>query len=136
MDSIHATYKFNINPVPSKEYWTTTNYIKTDPPYIKRPIGRPKVHARKRDPVEVANDEPIITAFEGSSKTFRAKQQIRRRTSKRLVAASQQENPIPAEAMEPPKSPIAGPSKETLAAAGPAAQRVWQFMPTPGLSKK
>ncbi|MED6197866.1 hypothetical protein PIB30_060803 [Stylosanthes scabra] len=85
---------------------------------------------------EVGNDEPIITDYEGPSKRFRAKQQIRKRTSKRLVSASQQENPIPTEAMEPPKSPVASPSKETLAAAGPAAQRIWQFMPTPGLSKK
>ncbi|MED6178630.1 hypothetical protein PIB30_109417, partial [Stylosanthes scabra] len=34
-------------------YWTTTAYIKTEPPVIKRPIGRPKVHSRKRDLVEV-----------------------------------------------------------------------------------
>ncbi|MED6105884.1 hypothetical protein PIB30_000012 [Stylosanthes scabra] len=38
---------------PSEEYWTTTKYLKTDPPVIKQPIGRPKVHARKRDLAEV-----------------------------------------------------------------------------------
>ncbi|MED6223869.1 hypothetical protein PIB30_078321 [Stylosanthes scabra] len=53
MEAIHATYAFHINPVPSEEYWSTTKYLKTNPPVIKRPIGRPKVHARKRDPAEV-----------------------------------------------------------------------------------
>ncbi|MED6177048.1 hypothetical protein PIB30_094059 [Stylosanthes scabra] len=52
MVSIHETYKYHIQPVPSEQYWSTINYLKTDAPIIKRPIGRPKVHNRKRDPVE------------------------------------------------------------------------------------
>ncbi|MED6159075.1 hypothetical protein PIB30_038948 [Stylosanthes scabra] len=65
MDSIHATYRFHINLVPSEEYWTTTNYLKIDSPFIKRPIGRPKVHARQRDPVEVLIESDKL------KKTFR-----------------------------------------------------------------
>ncbi|MED6134831.1 hypothetical protein PIB30_040612 [Stylosanthes scabra] len=42
-----------ISLVSSEAYWTTTKYLKTDPPIIKRPIGRSKVQARKKDPVEV-----------------------------------------------------------------------------------
>ncbi|MED6224333.1 hypothetical protein PIB30_082962, partial [Stylosanthes scabra] len=42
MESFHVTYKHSINPVPSEEYWSNTLYLKTDPPLIKRPIGRPK----------------------------------------------------------------------------------------------
>ncbi|MED6116391.1 hypothetical protein PIB30_099878 [Stylosanthes scabra] len=38
--------------LPSESYWSNTNYLKTDAPFIKRPIGRPKLHSRKRDPVE------------------------------------------------------------------------------------
>ncbi|MED6112657.1 hypothetical protein PIB30_063587 [Stylosanthes scabra] len=52
MKSIHATYKHIINPVPSEQYWGNRNYLKTEAPYIKRPIRRPKVHNRRRDPVE------------------------------------------------------------------------------------
>ncbi|MED6210542.1 hypothetical protein PIB30_065024 [Stylosanthes scabra] len=52
MDSIHATFKHSIHPVPSEQYWANRDYLKTDAPIIKRPIGRPKVHNRKRDPVE------------------------------------------------------------------------------------
>ncbi|MED6109990.1 hypothetical protein PIB30_038802 [Stylosanthes scabra] len=33
-------------------------------------------------------------------------------------------------------SPKASPSSETLATAGPGAQKIWQFMPTPTLVKK
>ncbi|MED6159409.1 hypothetical protein PIB30_042105 [Stylosanthes scabra] len=65
MDSIHATYKNNIQPVPSEEFWDTTNYIKTEPPIIKRPIRRPKVHNRKRDPIEALMDGDKL------KKTFR-----------------------------------------------------------------
>ncbi|MED6113122.1 hypothetical protein PIB30_067959 [Stylosanthes scabra] len=245
MEAIHATYKFNISPVPSKEYWTTTKYMKTDPPFIKRPIGRPKVHDRKRDQVEdlieghklkktfmitcskcgenghnfkpckgapsnpnwkpktrknrrgvsttepateiqisqsaptpearlhlilgllsqylpcrVATDQnppqpshepttdlPIqgintIQVHAASNRKFRAKQPIRRKNPPKTIA-TQPSTPIvlsattqPAtQSCEAPKSPLAGPSKETLAAAGPGAQRIWQFMPTPDLKK-
>ncbi|XP_057755529.1 uncharacterized protein LOC130974688 [Arachis stenosperma] len=52
MESIHLTYAHSIQPVPSEEYWHRTGYIKPNPPPIKRPIGRPKVHKRKKDPIE------------------------------------------------------------------------------------
>ncbi|MED6134830.1 hypothetical protein PIB30_040611 [Stylosanthes scabra] len=52
MESICATCRFHISLVPSEAYWTTTKCLKTYPPIIKRPIGRSKVHARKKDSVE------------------------------------------------------------------------------------
>ncbi|MED6197515.1 hypothetical protein PIB30_057107 [Stylosanthes scabra] len=42
MDSIHATFKHSIHPVPSEQYWSNQNYLKTEAPIIKRPITRPK----------------------------------------------------------------------------------------------
>ncbi|MED6161957.1 hypothetical protein PIB30_065877 [Stylosanthes scabra] len=39
--------------VPSEEYWASTNYLKTEPPIIKRPIGRPKMHSKKKDHAKV-----------------------------------------------------------------------------------
>ncbi|MED6167950.1 hypothetical protein PIB30_007622, partial [Stylosanthes scabra] len=95
---------------------------------------QPPSHAVNQD--QVTNDEPISTDFEGPPKRFRAKQPVRRRTSKKLPTASTAAPLIPTAAMEAPKSHVVGPSMETLAAAGPAAQRIWQFMPTPGLIKK
>ncbi|MED6219177.1 hypothetical protein PIB30_033385 [Stylosanthes scabra] len=52
MESIHATFKHSINHVPSEQYWVNRDYLRTEAPIIKRPIGRPKVHNRKKDPVE------------------------------------------------------------------------------------
>ncbi|MED6211511.1 hypothetical protein PIB30_074423 [Stylosanthes scabra] len=52
MESIHATYRHSIHPVPSEQYWSSTNYLKIEAPIIKRPIGRPKVYNRRRDPVK------------------------------------------------------------------------------------
>ncbi|MED6219565.1 hypothetical protein PIB30_036905 [Stylosanthes scabra] len=103
MHGFHATYRFNINQVPSEEYWTTTTYLRTDPPIIKRPIRRPKVQSRKRDPVEVliegdklkntfkadgggdswqehstAHNQNEVANTEGPSNRFRVKQPIRR----------------------------------------------------------
>ncbi|XP_072057976.1 uncharacterized protein [Arachis hypogaea] len=52
MESIHKTYAHCIQPVPSEEFWTRTEYTRPDPPIIKRPIGRPKVHNRQKDPAE------------------------------------------------------------------------------------
>ncbi|RYR25333.1 hypothetical protein Ahy_B02g059040 [Arachis hypogaea] len=52
MDSIHRTYAHCIKPVPSEEFWTVTNQFRPAPPPIKRPIGRPKVHSRNKDPAE------------------------------------------------------------------------------------
>ncbi|MED6130116.1 hypothetical protein PIB30_114889, partial [Stylosanthes scabra] len=52
MESFHATYRHIIQPVPSEQYWSNPNYIRTEAPIIKRPIGRPKVHNRRREPVE------------------------------------------------------------------------------------
>ncbi|XP_057745171.1 uncharacterized protein LOC130963039 [Arachis stenosperma] len=52
MESIYLTYAHSIQPVPSEEYWHRTGYIKPNSPPIKRPIGRPKVHKRKKDPIE------------------------------------------------------------------------------------
>ncbi|MED6170666.1 hypothetical protein PIB30_033233 [Stylosanthes scabra] len=52
MESIHATFRYSIHLVPSEQYWGNRNYLKTEAPFIKRPIGRPKVHNRKRDHVE------------------------------------------------------------------------------------
>ncbi|XP_025608001.1 uncharacterized protein [Arachis hypogaea] len=52
MESIHKTYAHCIQPVPSEEFWTRTEYSRPDPPIIKRPIGRPKVHNRQKDPAE------------------------------------------------------------------------------------
>ncbi|MED6141657.1 hypothetical protein PIB30_105643 [Stylosanthes scabra] len=52
MDSIHATFKHSINPVPSEHYWANRDYLRIEAPIIKRPIGRPKVHKRKKDPIE------------------------------------------------------------------------------------
>ncbi|MED6174762.1 hypothetical protein PIB30_072123 [Stylosanthes scabra] len=52
MESIHATFKHSTNPVPSEEYWSNVDYLRTEAPVIRRPIGRPKVHNRRRDAVE------------------------------------------------------------------------------------
>ncbi|XP_015941360.1 uncharacterized protein LOC107466865 [Arachis duranensis] len=52
MESIHKTYAYAIQPVPSQEFWTRSEYSRPDPPIIKRPIGRPKVHNRQKDPAE------------------------------------------------------------------------------------
>ncbi|XP_016178919.1 predicted GPI-anchored protein 58 [Arachis ipaensis] len=52
MESIHKTYAYSIQPVPSQEFWTRSEYSRPDPPIIKRPIGRPKVHNRQKDPAE------------------------------------------------------------------------------------
>ncbi|XP_016165518.2 uncharacterized protein LOC107608150 isoform X2 [Arachis ipaensis] len=52
MESIHKTYAHCIKPVPSEEFWTTTEQLRPVPPPIKRPIGRPKVHNRNKDPAE------------------------------------------------------------------------------------
>ncbi|XP_057730552.1 uncharacterized protein LOC130945874 [Arachis stenosperma] len=42
MESIHKTYAHCIKPVPSEEFWVTTDQLRPAPPPIKRPIGRPK----------------------------------------------------------------------------------------------
>ncbi|MED6154564.1 hypothetical protein PIB30_113754, partial [Stylosanthes scabra] len=42
----------------------------------------------------------------------------------------------PSTSQQASTSPKARPSSETLAAAGPGAQRIWQFMPTPTLVRK
>ncbi|MED6204395.1 hypothetical protein PIB30_008839 [Stylosanthes scabra] len=52
MESFHTTYRHTINPVSSEQYWSNTNYLRTETPIIKRPIGRPKIHNRRRDAVE------------------------------------------------------------------------------------
>ncbi|RYR32624.1 hypothetical protein Ahy_A10g047160 isoform A [Arachis hypogaea] len=52
MESIRRTYTHCIKPVPSPEFWTRTEFSKPDPPIIKRPIGRPKVHNRQKDPAK------------------------------------------------------------------------------------
>ncbi|RYR70513.1 uncharacterized protein [Arachis hypogaea] len=52
MESIHKTYSHSIQPVPSQEFWTRSEYSRPDPPIIKRPIGRPKVHNRQKNPTE------------------------------------------------------------------------------------
>ncbi|XP_016199775.1 uncharacterized protein LOC107640790 [Arachis ipaensis] len=52
MESIHKTYAHCIKPVPSEEFWITTDQLRPAPPPIKRPIGRPKVHNRNKDPAE------------------------------------------------------------------------------------
>ncbi|MED6171633.1 hypothetical protein PIB30_042458 [Stylosanthes scabra] len=88
--------------------------------------------------------EPSRVTSTVSNKRFRAKQPIRRRASGRTMASSQQATANQAGPTEPTtespqqaaQSPVAGPSKETLATAGLGAQRIWQFMPTPGLNKK
>ncbi|XP_016196236.1 uncharacterized protein LOC107637321 [Arachis ipaensis] len=46
MESIRRTYSHCIKPVPSAEFWPRTEYSQPEPPIIKRPIGRPKVHNR------------------------------------------------------------------------------------------
>ncbi|XP_016195419.1 mucin-7-like [Arachis ipaensis] len=48
MESIHKTYAHSIQPVPSQEFWTRSEYSRPDPPIIKRPIGRPKVHNKQK----------------------------------------------------------------------------------------
>ncbi|MED6105883.1 hypothetical protein PIB30_000011 [Stylosanthes scabra] len=93
--------------------------------------------------------DPSLSNSTVSTKRFRAKQPIRRRASGIAIPSSQQAKASQPKSMEPapqspqqaspqqaPKSPVAGPSHETLAAAGPGAQRIWQFMPTHGLNKK
>ncbi|XP_020972487.1 uncharacterized protein LOC110269163 [Arachis ipaensis] len=52
MESIHKTYAHCIKSVPSEEFWVTTDQLRPAPPPIKRPIGRPKVHNRNKDPAE------------------------------------------------------------------------------------
>ncbi|XP_057719981.1 uncharacterized protein LOC130934419 [Arachis stenosperma] len=52
MESIRRTYAHCIKPVPSPKFWVGTELSKPDPPIIKRPIGRPKVHNRQKDPAE------------------------------------------------------------------------------------
>ncbi|XP_057729996.1 vegetative cell wall protein gp1-like [Arachis stenosperma] len=52
MESIRRTYAHCIKPVPSPEFWVGTEFSKPDPPIIKRPIGRPKVQNRQKDPAE------------------------------------------------------------------------------------
>ncbi|XP_025616609.1 uncharacterized protein [Arachis hypogaea] len=52
MESIRRTYAHCIKPVPTPEFWVGTEFSKPDPPIIKRPIGRPKVHNRQKDPAE------------------------------------------------------------------------------------
>ncbi|XP_016165339.1 proline-rich receptor-like protein kinase PERK8 [Arachis ipaensis] len=52
MESIRRTYAHCIKPVPSPEFWARTEFSKPDPPIIRRPIGRPKVHNRQKDPAE------------------------------------------------------------------------------------
>ncbi|MED6200582.1 hypothetical protein PIB30_086628 [Stylosanthes scabra] len=143
MESIHATYGHIIQPVPSEQYWSNTNYLKTEAPIIKRPIGRPKVHNKRRDPVEdLINGDKLKKSFKaetsqpvppatimnaevafrppaqvapgaGASKTFRAKQPVRRQLTRN--------SPPPSE--PPTTSQVEGPSKETLAAASTSTQR-------------
>ncbi|MED6135668.1 hypothetical protein PIB30_048827 [Stylosanthes scabra] len=214
MPSIHATYKFHILPVPSEEYRTTTKYLKTDPLIIKRPIGRPKIHTRKRDlmedliegdklkktfrvtcskcgekghnfktykgapanpnwktqdkkdqkrifyiysvsEIQISQSVPALEVVPNSNQSqefqspaseaacqglfnkeitdvskrrFRTKQPIR----KKVPSC----DPTPSTTSHPPKSPLAGLSKETMTAAVPEAQSIWQFMPTPGIRKE
>ncbi|MED6227048.1 hypothetical protein PIB30_109637, partial [Stylosanthes scabra] len=83
-----------------------------------------------------------VPIAEGPSKRFRAKQPVRPRLTKKLLPEQnlpEQHGSIESSqqiASQPPTSPVAGPSKETLAAAGPSAHKIWQFMPTPGLNQK
>ncbi|MED6174201.1 hypothetical protein PIB30_066745 [Stylosanthes scabra] len=52
MESIRKTYSHFIQPVPSEKCWPKYDFVKPAAPIIKRPIGRPKVHKRKKDPAE------------------------------------------------------------------------------------
>ncbi|XP_016169085.1 extensin-like [Arachis ipaensis] len=52
MESLKRTYSHCIKPVLSAEFWPRTEYSQPEPPIIKRPIGRPKVHNRQKDPAE------------------------------------------------------------------------------------
>ncbi|XP_020992587.2 uncharacterized protein LOC107479903 [Arachis duranensis] len=56
MESIRKTYEHFIQPVTSEEYWTRSEFTKPAPPVLKRPIGRPKVHNRQKDPAEAVID--------------------------------------------------------------------------------
>ncbi|MED6208975.1 hypothetical protein PIB30_050099 [Stylosanthes scabra] len=127
MKSFHATYKYNINLVPSEEYWGNTSYLKTYPPVIKRPIDRPKVHNRKRDPVEdlIIECDKLKKTFKcqlGSShrKKYKSKQPIRRASSRRspspTISTAPQQQP-PASSTQTSASALGGgPSKETMSA--------------------
>ncbi|XLR58225.1 hypothetical protein S83_008897 [Arachis hypogaea] len=67
--------------------------------------------------------------------TFRPKQPVRRKTV--TYKHSQPVPPVQSEQHLPsPQQPIAsGASPQTLAAAGKATQRLFKFIPTPGLDK-
>ncbi|MED6111344.1 hypothetical protein PIB30_051495 [Stylosanthes scabra] len=107
MESIYATYKYHIHPVPNESYWSNTNYLKTEAPFIKRPIGRPKLHSRKRDPVEDLmqgkSPQSNVTSMRGKapfrppariqnnatkSTNFRVKQPIWRRATRKSPPSS------------------------------------------------
>ncbi|XP_016168257.1 uncharacterized protein LOC107610767 [Arachis ipaensis] len=52
MESLKKTYEHFIQPVTSEEFWTWTDQTRPAAAIIKRPIGRPKVHNRQKDPAE------------------------------------------------------------------------------------
>ncbi|MED6190152.1 hypothetical protein PIB30_102901 [Stylosanthes scabra] len=88
------------------------------------------------------NEVPTSANDAGVNKAFRTKQPIRRRQPHKLQTSStppaDPPNPTDATQQASIQAPISltAPSTETLAAAGPGAKRIWQFMATPGLTKK
>ncbi|XP_072076468.1 uncharacterized protein [Arachis hypogaea] len=57
MSSFNATYQHCVQPVLSEQYWERAEGSRPIPPKLKRPIGRPKLHARRKDHVE-----PLLNA--------------------------------------------------------------------------
>ncbi|XP_057720172.1 vegetative cell wall protein gp1-like [Arachis stenosperma] len=68
MESIRRKYAHCIKPVPSPKFCARTEFSKPDPPITKRPIGRPKVHNRQKDPAEpLMQEEKLKRSFIVSS---------------------------------------------------------------------
>ncbi|MED6165336.1 hypothetical protein PIB30_098555 [Stylosanthes scabra] len=55
MPCVHA-----IASIRKRRDQSNTNYLKVEAPIIKRPIGKPKVHNRRKDPVEDLIDGPKL----------------------------------------------------------------------------
>ncbi|KAL4277063.1 hypothetical protein AHAS_Ahas20G0269700 [Arachis hypogaea] len=127
-----------------EQYGKLRNYLMTRPaaPVIKRPIGRPKVHNRQKDPAETVIEAPEVEGEEHNSAT--PTNQNHSTTSTTSDVAQQQPAPqvtsatttaVPArqgqESQQPSVEAVEGSSDETLAAASTGPKRMLQFIPTP-----
>ncbi|MED6217079.1 hypothetical protein PIB30_014280 [Stylosanthes scabra] len=61
MGAYTATYQWNIQPVPSQEFWETEEHARLLPPVYRKPIGRPTTKRKTSKDGPIINPDPYKT---------------------------------------------------------------------------